>query len=1077
MIKTRSQFVCRPRLRGLLAAAAMLIPLAPPVAPAADSPGAPRFHRVPGNLLQNSSFEENWFNHAFADRRRFLLLQASDMGVGECDGGIDYWAIAGKSTAWDLRNARTGTRSLRFDGPGSARQLVRFAGENSPRAGGAFYAYFMPLEKQLAWQVLRRPIIVGAWCKTENVPRGAEPKISLRLECGARQRFEELVPHVSFGKKILERTASAAGGSHDWEYVEVRLEATDLEPAPWFATVTLTAGGAGTVWFDDVSCVEPASPGFVTRPPQVDAPAAETVPVALPNRMPNGGFESLDATGWAAGWERSALWTWFRNDYYTFTGWSHSEAKVFRGGAVSDRMLAFSGNASLRLNVFPGDNFAVESAAIPLNQSRAHPIEVRAMVRADQLRTLEIMGRDERGGWLRQGDFLGDAMQEPGAYNMASTGAGTHDWICVRKFFSPEQPVKTLRVVLAARGFDGQIVEDKDIVGTAWIDDVEVFEHRADAEEPAPAAPKPHVGAAAVAPAVLPFRVVDLDLGERLWGRNSAVLTLDFPRGEAEKLRGVSLQLTLTDPRGKVATSTAEPIVVRSGDAAATKEFATVRVGYQITDLCQNWREQFTLSLQFLRAGQPLGPRADFAFGTPREPLTAGVSGLFLYRGETPFVFANLNIARDSLAELARCEFVLNHGGADRTVLNERDFSALAAPRRAPDYINTRNLVRAEIDSAGLTVHPWTDVRRDNRVTARLFAKTSTGEKLLAQSAAPAFGMMEPVPRALPEIIERTAVDPRGFITVNGRPFFPVCWRPHGESVAPDADYPPRALKFLTVDLTSIVYAKKAAPDAEVKAALLAKIEQVKNDPRLFQYEIGEGEMQLQDRDWTQRLEWCKTAIGWIREADPNHLINGPISWLVGHPDHDNAMKSFVGYWDAIGVESSFESPVLVNEVAKPLMTRRPTAVIVGLETYFYQPLEVLRWRGYRAVLEGAHGVGLCPSGMLESRPDKVNFLRGLNAEFRALAPAFMGAEPAAKCSADTDRVELFERVAEGKRILIATRKKDDAKAVRVRFTLPSGPTGAGVQVRFEGRTLAISGGGFSDEFATPYTVHVYELP
>src|SRR5262245_50477988 len=45
------------------------------------------------NLLQNASFEHNWFNRAFAMNRRFLLLQASDLGVGEGDGHIDHWRV------------------------------------------------------------------------------------------------------------------------------------------------------------------------------------------------------------------------------------------------------------------------------------------------------------------------------------------------------------------------------------------------------------------------------------------------------------------------------------------------------------------------------------------------------------------------------------------------------------------------------------------------------------------------------------------------------------------------------------------------------------------------------------------------------------------------------------------------------------------------------------------------------------------------------------------------------------------------------------------------------------------------
>ena len=62
---------------------------------------------------------------------------------------------------------------------------------------------------------------------------------------------------------------------------------------------------------------------------------------------------------------------------------------------------------------------------------------------------------------------------------------------------------------------------------------------------------------------------------------------------------------------------------------------------------------------------------------------------------------------------------------------------------------------------------------------------------------------------------------------------------------------------------------------------------------------------------------------------------------------------------------------------------------------------------------------------MLESRPDSINYLRGLNAEFRALAPAIMGEEPGAKCSVDSDSVDLMERISDGKRYLIVARRKE----------------------------------------------------
>ncbi len=482
--------------------AVMAVAVLPGQALAAE-PAAPLFHRVPGNLVKNASFEHNWFNRRFAEARRFLLLSASDMGVGESDGHVDHWraekgtfyfSAAEKlnvpfSPAWDTTVARAGGRSLRFDKAGQATQLVRFAGEQHWRAGGAYYAMFLPMEERLADQLAKRPIIVGVWCRTKDVPKGAEPQLTASIECAVRRGPDSTQP-VAQGRN--QRSVSFSGGTHDWEYREVRFDTgldPDLDPerlkgTPHWLTVALVARG-GTVWFDDASCVEEPLP---TQPNLVANASFEAFVVppsgGLPPERAKGGEEppkgrttnAAGDGGWPVGWSRPALWTWFRNDYYTWTGWSHHDAKTFRGGAAPDRMLAFHGNASLRLTVFPGDNFAVESAPIALDQDKPRPLEVRAMVKADNLRTLEIMAKDESGQWLPQGDFLGDDMEEPGSYNFGSTGAGTYDWVCVRKYFSPRKPVKSLTLFLCARGFDGKIVE-RNLVGTAWLDDIALFEH------------------------------------------------------------------------------------------------------------------------------------------------------------------------------------------------------------------------------------------------------------------------------------------------------------------------------------------------------------------------------------------------------------------------------------------------------------------------------------------------------------------------------------------------------------------------------------------------------------------------
>jgi hypothetical protein len=87
------------------------------------------FHRVEGNLLQNSSFEHNWYRRDFARRRRFLLLHESDIGLCESDGHLDHWFFSKGTPAeecWDSRVGRTGGRSVHFTKPGRVAQQLRF---------------------------------------------------------------------------------------------------------------------------------------------------------------------------------------------------------------------------------------------------------------------------------------------------------------------------------------------------------------------------------------------------------------------------------------------------------------------------------------------------------------------------------------------------------------------------------------------------------------------------------------------------------------------------------------------------------------------------------------------------------------------------------------------------------------------------------------------------------------------------------------------------------------------------------------------------------------------------------------
>jgi len=494
--------------------------------------------------------------------------------------------------------------------------------------------------------------------------------------------------------------------------------------------------------------------------------------------------------------------------------------------------------------------------------------------------------------------------------------------------------------------------------------------------------------------------------------------------------------------------------------------------------LCSSWQEQYTFALRITPPEPGSAPlETTFSFGTPSHILRPGASGSYFYPEETPLIYANLNVSRDSLPDLARCDIVIRRGSADATGIPITDFASVLAPQTAPNFIDTSRLIRFSPTSAeGATIHPWSEPVRDHAVTFELFRNAAGGLVLIDQTEPLRFGFISHFPKpTFPSRIESTSIDARGFISINGTPYFPVFWTPHF-GMSPEADYPPMQFGFKALDLTSLVYSKNRMPDDEFRAKILAKVAEVKDDPAFFQYELGEGEMQLQDDAWKERLAWLKTAIGWIRAADPRHIINGPISWLVGHPGHNEAMQAFVPDWDVIGVEASFETVPDIARFAMPLMKERRTAVLVGLETYFYQSERTLRWRGYRSVLAGAAGIGLCPSGMLQSRPDKVNYLRGLNGEFRGLAPIILSAEPGDQAQIDSERILSMEKLYEGKRYILTVRDGIEGPRIHARFSVPRTFPCRSVRVLFEGRAIQPTDGAFEDCFADRHDVHVYEL-
>src|SRR5207244_1098001 len=133
-----------------------------------------------------------------------------------------------------------------------------------------------------------------------------------------------------------------------------------------------------------------------------------------------------------------------------------------------------------------------------------------------------------------------------------------------------------------------------------------------------------------------PFRVTDIDLGDRLWGQNTARVALELDSREAaEQARSARLRLVLTDPTGASRMFEGRTAVIRPPGPGGRPGSAVAAATYEVKRLCRTWTEQYRLSLQ-LDTGHPGDrlPPEEFFFGTPSRLIAPGVSARYPYPEE-----------------------------------------------------------------------------------------------------------------------------------------------------------------------------------------------------------------------------------------------------------------------------------------------------------------------------------------------------------------------------------------------------------------------------------------------------------
>jgi hypothetical protein len=940
------------------------------------------------NQLQNGSFEEDWLVSEALARRRWGLIARAEVGYGWSDGKLDHWEAPAE---WRDRSvAHSGRCSIKLSVGRILAQSVR-ASMRSPAKGNPAgqETDFKPLDPKDLAKLEARVVRGGAWVKADGL---ADGKAKIIISASNSRTPPKKGPN---GKPLvvapLQAEAAVPGGTYDWRRVEV------ASPEAWPAAeqMTIAVQGADGLWVDDA---------FLGEEP------------LGANLAVNGDLEKLDAKGWPEGYSAPQAFWWFRFDYYSWTGWGHDggygcqiperidlvPGYRWRGHAAVDSLISHSGRNSLRLVAYPGDQFGVLGPAVAVDGSK--PFEIGAWVRADRIHQVELMAVDADTNKYVLMDTDHFAGLEAVGVGAGSKGQGTYDWTYLRKLICPTAPPQNVRPLVAVRGFDGRIIE-KNHVGTVWFDDIEIIQRGGGQPTPASLAPATDV------------RVTGFDLGDRLWGRNFARATL--LSGATSK---AELKLTVTSPKGQKQEAAAT-VDLNAGKAAV------VELPYRIDDLCRAWNEQYAVELAVTAGGRTRTIQT--AFGTPSSLLATRLSHQYLFPEEKLVVAANVLASEASLKDVAQVavqvtdsqgkpvtQFVVDDPASKLPVLVPEVLAAGKGKEHPLEYLNIDRCVTMVPELAQCAVRPWREATRDYTITVRLTGKDG---KELARAEGMRFGRIthfdpselkwaekrETVGKGVHrcELQSKVEVNDQHFLLVDGKPFFPVYFGEYGDTFRPT-----EGINIDRDQLASLgINPHHLSADEKKKYGMDAM--------------FGCGEWDLNGM-FNLKPEAIVKAIEAFKADNPGKLVVSGYD-MVSHPGSrraDVAAYYFPAY-DIGGMEASFASyaPNLRVDYY-PAMTGKHCAIMVGFEHYYFVPFEELRYRSYLTVMRGAGGLGLIPSRMMMGLPECNNYLRGLNAECRSLAPVFCAPEAKAPTQASQTGLFTWEKELDGKRYLFVVR-------------------------------------------------------
>ncbi len=382
----------------------------------------PVWAQPPGNLLRNGEFQDDWITQLPETKNHHWCFPSEFFN--RRDYNPDGWYCKG---VWDWQNADApwGQRRMVVTGPAELTQRVNWVAihddrqlEGFPDAGG-----FPVMKPAISARPLRlvRDLTLRVKLTGKDLPKGAgQIDIGLCPPSGASTSdpMGVVVPALAYATLPLPEGTFAS------KWFEIKLDAAD-----WHKAASRAAKNA-----KDLAL--PASVAVAIRyygkTGQLDVERAELLaaPSDAPNLLANGSFETLDPRGYPAGWSQPIKYRYFPpRHYYIFNTW-HNSNFTNRGLIEIDKLLPHTGKHSLRMIVPSGDETAVVSDAITLNQKEVRLIEVSAWIKTDRLCNLQIDGHDEKGNRLDGFNFI----------PKAPVSIGTDSWRMIRQVFRPRSP-------------------------------------------------------------------------------------------------------------------------------------------------------------------------------------------------------------------------------------------------------------------------------------------------------------------------------------------------------------------------------------------------------------------------------------------------------------------------------------------------------------------------------------------------------------------------------------------------------------------------------------------------------------